>query len=160
LFDYDPPGNHNLGQLGWCEAAFVPSFEKKIIEDRWDYELVQDFAGRQVLYFKGRRDGFMSEYLDHPVKDKKTWEKNVKWRLDPKIIQRYFDLNKRMEQAAAFASQGMMITQTLVGGYMYLRSLIGPENLLFMFCDNPALIHDCMRTWFELAVDVISHHQK
>ena len=25
LFDYDPPGNHGLGQLGWCEAAFDPS---------------------------------------------------------------------------------------------------------------------------------------
>ena len=33
LFDYDPPGNHHLGQLGWCEAAFQPAFEVKIIED-------------------------------------------------------------------------------------------------------------------------------
>ena len=23
----------------------------------------------------------MPEYVDHPVKDQKTWEENVKWRL-------------------------------------------------------------------------------
>jgi uroporphyrinogen-III decarboxylase len=160
LFDYDPPGNHNLGQVGWCEAAFVPPFEEKIVEDLGNYELVQDFAGRHVLYFKGRRDGFMPEYLDHPVKDRRTWEENVKRRLDPTTKKRYSDLSKRMEEAAAFASRGLMITQNLIGGYMYLRSLIGPENLLFMFYDNPALIHDCMRTWFELADAVINQHQK
>ena len=49
----------------------------KVLEDRGDYEVVQDFAGRHVLYFKGRRDGFMPEYLDHPVKDMKTWEENA-----------------------------------------------------------------------------------
>ena len=27
LFDYDPPGHHHLGQLGWCEAGFQPAFE-------------------------------------------------------------------------------------------------------------------------------------
>jgi uroporphyrinogen-III decarboxylase len=160
LFDYDPPGNYSLGQLGWCEAAFVPSFEEKIIEDRGDYELVQDFSGRQVLYFKGRRDGFMPEYLDHPVKDKKTWQENVKWRLDPKTKQRYSDLNQRMEQAATFASRGLMLSQNLIGGYMYLRSLIGPENLLYLFYDDPKLIHNCMKTWFELADAVTSQHQK
>ena len=63
--------------------ASCPVFETKVLEDRGDHELVQDFAGRHVLYFKGRRNGFMPEYVDHPVKDLRTWEENVKWRLDP-----------------------------------------------------------------------------
>ena len=45
LFDHDPPGNHGLGQLGWCEAAFYPAFETKVLEDRGDYELVQAMLG-------------------------------------------------------------------------------------------------------------------
>ena len=61
LFDYDPPGKHSLGQLGWCEAAFQPIFEVKVLEDRGTYELEQDYAGRHVLYFKGRRSGFMPD---------------------------------------------------------------------------------------------------
>jgi len=76
-FDLDPPGNHHLGQLGWCEASLVPSFPVKILEDLGDHELEQDHAGRHVLYFKDRRNGFMPEYVDHPVKDMKTWTENV-----------------------------------------------------------------------------------
>ena len=76
LFGVDEPGNYNLNGLGWCEAAFYPLFEEKLIEDRGAHEVVQDTAGRHVLYFKGRRQGFMPEYIDHPVKDMKTWEEN------------------------------------------------------------------------------------
>jgi uroporphyrinogen decarboxylase len=160
LLNYDPPGNHGLGQLGWCEAAFLPAFDTKVIEDRGDHELVQDGAGRHVLYFKGRREGFMPEYLDHPVKDMRTWEENVKWRLNPTTLGRYTDLENRMEFAKSQAKQGIMIQQNLIGGYMYLRSLIGPTNLPYAFYDMPNVIHDCMKTWFKLADYVIARHQK
>ena len=135
LFDYDPPGNHSLGQLGWCEAAFLPGFKEKELEDRGEHEVVQDVAGRKVLCFKGRRNGFMPEYLDHPVRDRETWEEDVKWRLNPGSDERYTDLPERMTKAQSAASQGMMITQNLVGGYMYLRSLFGPVDLLYKFHD-------------------------
>lgn len=160
LFNYDSPGNHHLAQLGWCEAAFAPLFEEKILEDRGHHELVQDSAGRHVLFFKGRRSGFMPEYLDHPVKDRKTWEENVKWRLNPESPQRYEGLPARMDEAKAAAARGLMISQNLIGGYMYLRSMMGPEDLLYMFYDDPELIRDCMETWFQLADAVIARHQK
>jgi len=159
LFDYDPPGIHHLGQLGWCEAALQPAFEVRILEDRGEYELEQDFAGRHVLYFKGRRDGFMPEYIDHPVTDQRTWEENIAWRLDPDTPTRHADLEERMAQAQALAGQGMMISQNLIGGYMYLRSLIGPERLLFAFYDMPEVIHAAMQAWLRLADAVIARHQ-
>jgi len=160
VFGYDPPGNYSLGQLGWCEAAFIPAFEVKVLEDRGEYELEQDFAGRQVLYFKGRRDGFMPEYVDHPVKDQRTWEENVRWRLNPAEPSRFADLKERMAEAKAQAARGMMISQNLIGGYMYLRSLMGPTELLYLFCENPALIHACMQAWLDLADTVIARHQE
>ena len=160
LFDYDPGGNHGLGQLGWCEAAFVPAFEDKIVEERGEHEVIQDFAGRHLLVFKGRRNGFMPEYIDHPVKEMKSWDEDVKWRMNPTSEERYADLEQRMEAAKVAAGKGMIITQNLVGGYMYLRSLIGPEDLLYKFYDEPELIHDCMRVWFELADAVIARHQE
>lgn len=160
LFGFEDFGTFNLGELGWCEAGFNPSFEEKIIEDRGDYEVVQDFAGRHVLFFKGRRNGFMPEYLDHPVKDMETWVESCKWRMDPFSPERYKNLEERMNSAKESASEGRFITQQIVGGYMYLRSLIGPESLLYMFYDNPELIHECMKTWFELADTVISKHQE
>lgn len=160
LFDYDPPGNHALGQLGWCEAAFEPKFEEKILEDRGKHEVIQDFAGRKVLCFTGRRSGFMPEYLSHPVKDMKTWDKEVKWRLDPGSHERYCGLASRMEKAKEAAAQGLVITQNVIGGFMYLRSLIGPADLLYKFYDIPDLIHDCMETWLKLTDTVISRHQE
>jgi uroporphyrinogen decarboxylase len=122
--------------------------------------VVQDFAGRATLCFKGRRNGFMPEYLDHPVKDMATWEEKCKWRLNPDTPERYADLEERMETGRDAASRGLIITQGVVGGYMYLRSLIGPEGLLYMFYDNPQLIHDCMQTWFNLADAVTTRHQE
>lgn len=160
LFNYDPPGGIGLGGLGWCEAAFYPAFEKKILEDRGEHEVVQDHAGRHVLCFKGRRSGFMPTYLEHPVKDQSTWERDVKWRLDPSTPEREADMAKAVEKVKEAAAKGMMISQRLVGGYMYLRSLIGPEDLFYKFYDEPELIHDCMKTWLELCDFVTAYHQK
>ena len=95
-----PVGTFSLGQLGWCEAGLCPVFETRVLEDRGEYEVVQDFAGRHVLCFKGRRDGFMPEYVDHPVKDMRTWEEHVQWRLDPASPERYADLEERMDGGA------------------------------------------------------------
>jgi hypothetical protein len=160
LFGYEPGGSHNVSGLGWCEAAFSPRFEEKILEDRGEHELVQDAFGRHVLCFKGRRSGFMPEYVDHPVKDMKTWEALCKWRLDPTSPERFAAHDDAMAQARSAAAEGKMITQRMVGGYMYLRSLIGPGDLLYKFYDEPALIHDCMQTWLAMAQAVISRHQE
>lgn len=160
LFRFDPEGKVSLGQLGWCEAAFNPVFETFVVEDRGDCEVVQDTAGRNVLFFKGRRSGFMPEYLEHPVKDRQSWEENVKWRLDPLTPDRYLNLEARMKEFITAAGRGLIVTQQIIGGYMYLRSLIGPESLLYAFYDMPDVIHDCMRSWFELADSVIAAHQQ
>ena len=160
LFQFDEPGNHDVAGLGWCEAGFVPLFEEKVLEDRGDYELVQDPAGRHVLYFKGRRSGFMPEYVDHPVKDMKSWKDSCEWRMDPSTHERLDAIRTVIPEAVEHAKTGKMIVQRVVGGYMYLRSLIGPEGVLYMFYDQPEVIHACMQTWLGLADSVIARYQE
>jgi len=160
VFGYDPPGEYTLGGIGWCEAAFCPAFEEKVLEDRGEHEVVQDFAGRAVLCFKGRRSGFMPEYLDHPVKDMASWEERCRWRLDPTTPERWTNFAASMQPAIAAAGEGKMIVQGLVGGYMYLRSLFGPEEILYAFYDMPEVVHACMETWCALADAVIARHQQ
>jgi uroporphyrinogen decarboxylase len=160
LFGYDHGGSHGLGQLGWCEAEFRPLFETCVLEDRGDYELVQDHAGRRVLCFKGRRSGFMPTYEDEPVKDWHSWEDQCKWRLDPASAERYADLDVRMAAARAAAAEGKIISQGIIGGCMYLRSLAGPHKMMTMLYEQPDLMHDCMKTWFALADAVIARHQQ
>ena len=161
LFGFDAPGLFSLGGLGWCEGGFIPTFEEKWIRDEGDsYEIIQDYAGRHVKYFKGRRQGFMPEYVDHPVKDQKTWEEQCKWRLDPQTPERYTRIADTVVRARKAELEDKVICQNLVGGYMYLRSLMGPLELMYLLYDDPNLIHDCMKTWFELADIVIARHQE
>jgi uroporphyrinogen decarboxylase len=160
LFGFDPPGKYCLGNLGGCEAAFLPAFDVKVLEDQGDYELVQDFAGRAVKYFKGRRNGFMPEYIDHPVKDDKTWEERCLWRLDPKNPGRLPGITQDAAKAEAAASEGQIIGAYMVGGYMYLRSLFGPVDLLYAFYDKSGLVKRCMEAWLTLADGVLSIMQK
>jgi uroporphyrinogen decarboxylase len=160
LFMYEEAGSVGIGGLGGCEAAFLPQFEVEVLEDRGAYELVRDQSGRHVLYFKNRRSGFMPEYVDHPVKDMKSWEQSCKWRMDPNSPQRYENLEKNMQGVIEKANRGYTVGQYSVGGYMYLRSLMGPEGVLYKFYDEPDLIHDCMQTWLALADRVTAEHQK
>lgn len=160
LFMYEDTAISGIGGLGGCEAAFLPGFKVEILEDRGDYELVRDSAGRHVLYFKGRRNGFMPEYVDHPVKDMKSWEEECKWRMNPNSPERYVNLEEKMQNTITREKEGCVIQQYTVGGYMYLRSLMGPEGIMYKLYDEPELIHDCMKTWLELADRVTAEHQK
>ncbi|MDR0877504.1 MAG: uroporphyrinogen decarboxylase family protein [Treponema sp.] len=160
LFGFDPPGKFSIGNLGWCEAGFCPIFEDKVLEDQGEYELVQDFAGRSVKCFKNRRSGFMPEYVDHPVKDIKSWEEKCLWRMDPKSPERLPGIEKAVAGAKAAAAEGQVICANLVGGYMYLRSLMGPVDIMYLLYDNPQLIHRCMEAWLKLADSVYTRIQK
>ncbi len=159
-FHYHPQAFHTFRGAGGCEAAMVPYFDEKVLEDRGRHEVVRDKVGRHVLCFKGRRNGFMPEYLDHPVKDMQTWERDIKWRLKPEAPERFADLEKTREQALLAQRQGLLMRQKIVGGYMYLRSLIGPQELLYFFYDEPELLHDCMRSWLEVSDAVTARHQQ
>jgi len=147
IFRFDEPATCMIFGAGCNEAPFSPRFEVKVLEDRGDYELVQDIVGREVLYFKNRRNGFMPEYINHPVKDMYSWEKDCKWRLAPDI-ERIAAIKEDIDNAAKGAKDGKIVTHYIVGAYMYLRSMIGPIDLLYKFYDDPELIHDCMKTWF------------
>jgi uroporphyrinogen decarboxylase len=43
---------------------------------------------------------------------------------------------------------------------MYLRALVGPEEICYLFLDNPALIHRMMQAWLELADAVAARVQQ
>ncbi|MCR5264316.1 MAG: hypothetical protein K6D94_10605 [Clostridiales bacterium] len=160
LFGFDKPAHCMVGNLGGCEAPFVPEFKEEVLEDRGEHELVRDKAGRQVLYFKGRRSGFMPQYVGHPVRDMKSWEENCLWRMDPGSPERAARLEKAVPPALEAAKKGFVVEQYIVGGYMYLRSLIGGEDLLYKFYDDPKLIHACMEQWLKVADRTMEYYQK
>jgi len=152
LFNFDAPAQTGPGlDLGWCEPPFLPAYEEKVVRDEGRTEIIQDRAGRWLRVFKGRRHGFMPEYVRHPVRSWKDWEEEVAPRLDPADTRRWEGLQERCRAAEERRrTQSVMVRQGIVGGYMYLRALMGPEDLLYAFCDKPDLVHAMMRRWAEL----------
>ena len=160
FFQFDPPGQFELWQLGWCEAQFFPQFETKVLEERGETEIVQDHAGRRLLCFKGKRQGFMPEYVGHPVTVRKSFEEQVLWRMDPATPERLAAIDATLDAARQAEAAGMMISQRIIGCYMYLRSLMGPEEVLYAFYDDPELVHRCLQGWFRLADAVTARYQQ
>jgi len=159
-FHMQPEGSIFLYGAGGCEADFCPAFESVVLEDRGDKQVIRDSAGRSVLVFKDAPASFMPEYVDHPVKDMETWEKLCVWRLDPNTPERYAAMDRRLAEAIPLAKKGWMMSQNVAGGYMYLRSLMGPEDLMYLLYDDPELIHACMEKWFEIADAATAYNQK
>jgi len=149
LFKFDPAAMVNAGaNLGWCEPPFLPLYEEKVIKDEGRTEIIQDAAGRWIRVFEGRRHGFMPDYVKHAVTSEEDWEKDVLPRLDPDNAKRYEGLREKSEEAGKWQKNDqVMVQQLMIGGYMYLRSLVGPEGLLYAFHDQPQLLHKMMKHW-------------
>ena len=160
FFNYDTTSIIDTGvNLGWTEPAFLPCYEEKLIEDLGDVEIIQDVAGRHVKFFKGRRHGFMPTYIKHPVSCMADWE-SVAPRLDAQSPERWNGIAERVRARRLEADNaGGIINQTMIGGYMYLRALIGPEDLLYKFYDEPELIHAAMQAWLRLADEALTRVQ-
>ena len=159
LFGFERLVKYYMKGLAGCSAPFSPAFENVIIETTDEYDIVRDGAGRTVKYFKGRRDGFMPQYLDFPVKDLNTWN-GLAWRLDCNTKERNEALLNGIKDAVGHSASGYHLIQYIVGAYMYLRSLIGGEQLLYAFYDDPKLIHTCMKKWLELSEYVTGKYQE
>lgn len=151
LFMYDPQAIFSTGvNLGWTALPFLPAFEDKVLEVDGDHEIIQDVSGRQLRVFRGRRHGFMPDYLKHAVSNMADWE-SVAERLDPANEERWQGLpDQVIAQRQRTDSEGGILGQNLIGGYMYLRALVGPEDLLYMFYDQPGVVHAAMRGWLNL----------
>ena len=153
-FSFDP--EVWMGQaidLGWCEAPLVPAYEEKLLRVEDGHDIVQDFVGRVKAYPIGVREQVMPTYLKHAVATREDWENDVRPRLDPGTPERSKGYAERAAACRGRLERGEAVHSAgAVGGYMYLRSLVGPVELLYMFYDDPDLVHSMMRTWRDLMV--------
>ena len=160
FFYYDEPADHPIEMLGWCEPPFIPPMEAKVIETNDKYDIVRDEAGRTVRFKKGKRHGFMPTYLKHAVTCDRDWEEDVLPLLDLNTSDRWANMPQIIENVKKADAENKLISQRIIGGYMYLRALIGPEEVCYMFMDNPKLIHKMMQRWLDLSDTVTSRIQE
>ncbi len=131
---------------GGVRLGLVPLFDETVLEDRGDYELVQQVDGARVL-----RKKYMSTIpLDagHLLTDRESWERHYKPRLDPEHPDRYppnFD-----ECVKVWADPERAFPLFLPAGSLYgwIRNWTGLENLSMVLYDDPS--------WFEEMVTTVS----
>jgi hypothetical protein len=102
----------------------------------------------------------MPEYVDHPVKDMKSWEERYAWRMDLLAPGRVPAIQKAVEGAKEAVAESQAIVVNLTAGYMYLRSLTGPVDVMYLLYDNPELIERCMQAWFKAVDHALGEYQK
>ena len=161
-FGFDP--HVWMGQavdLGWCEAPLEPRYAEKILRVEDNHEIVQDFIGRVKAYPIGIREQVMPTYLKHAVATRRDWEEEVRPRLDPASPARWKDYEKNAALHRERLARGEALhTASIIGGYMYLRSLVGPMELPLMFYDDPDLLHSMMDAWRTLMIPCLRRVQR
>jgi uroporphyrinogen decarboxylase len=151
LFGFDPLWTDAGVNLGIC-----PAFQPEVLEDEGETIVHRDEHG--VLQ-RSRKDGTsMSEWLDYPVKDWKTWREH-KQRFDPDSPGRFPPDWK--ERAKALRESDVPV---VVGVYPYgflggPRTMMGAEACLVACALQPDLVEDINRTlcnlWLRLCSRIV-----
>lgn len=151
-------GMHRLDLFSKTDAEsfyptppIVPVFEIKVLEEDERTRVETTFGG-QIVRVSKKYPWRMPTYLDHPVKDRATWNK-YKWRLDPNVPERWpSDWDAFVEKRNSEDTPVCL----LAGGFFGpLRSMMGLEQLLYLFYDDPILVEDMMDTMLYLETEVI-----
>ena len=150
-------GMHRTDLFGITDAEsfyptppIVPVFEIRTLEEDERSRVETTFGGQTVRVSK-EFPWRMPTYLDHPVKDRATWNQ-YKWRLDPDTPERWpSDWDGFVKQRNSEDTPVCL----LAGGFFGpLRSMTGLEPLLLLFYDDPILLEEIMDTVLHLEMEV------
>ena len=136
--------------------GIVPPYEPRFISEDERTITFAGGAGRTVKTLKADIDagwgGSMSMYLDHPVKDRATWNEHKK-RLDPHTPERWpSDWDAYVQE---MNSKSEPLSLPVGGFYGFPREWVGHDRMLYMFYDDPNLIEDMMEQLLYLETEII-----
>ncbi len=155
LYD-ESPYAEDLVDLVGTDVPLEPAFEEKIIAENDPYVQIRTISGavEQFPKDKSRLTGeIMPLYVKEPVETEADWYHVIKPRLNPATPERRIKFNDKSDQVADQVNQKKKLySANTIGGYMFLRALLGLEDTLLAFYDHPKMVHDMMRTWRHLVL--------
>lgn len=121
-----------------------PGFEPVVLEDRGDTLIVRDGDG--VTKEQGRFLGSIPRHLDHTLKDRASWEREVCWRLDGSDPRRYPPHWERYVERYTDTARDYPLG--IGGGSLYgkLRDLMSVERLSMLVYDDRPLFEEMVAT--------------
>ena len=128
----------------------VPTFEIEVLREDERHRVETTYGGATIEVSK-EFPWRMPKYLDHPVKDRASWNEYKK-RLDPDTPERWpSDWDAFVARTNGQDAPTMLL---LEGFFGVLREWTGLESLLYMLYDDPDLVEDMMEQVLCLALGV------
>lgn len=140
--------SHSGVSVGLC-----PGFEYKVLEDRGDHEVIQDWEGVRTLRKKFL--GSIPIHLGHLLEDRDSWNEHYKPRLNPDTPER---IPANFAQRVEEMNHPDYPYPVVVGAgslYGWLRNWFGMENLAYVVYDDPAWFEEMVETITELILAVL-----
>lgn len=163
-FLYDEyPYCEQLVDLVGIDIPVVPAFVEDVIDTDESYIYIRTISGAVEKFPKEKRrwGEVMPLYVSNPVETREDWYDKIKPRLDPETPGRWNRFYENIDNIVCLVESGMKLYEAAcIGGYMYLRAMLGPEKVCLTFYDDPEMIHDMMRTWLNLAKTCLLKVQK
>jgi len=122
--------------------GFCPRFERKILKNDGEKRTVRDELGLTFIEKIGHST--IPMYIDYPVKTFQDWEQLKEQRLNPNASERF-----PTDWLSIIAGMKERDAAIQIGNFPYglfgtARDLMGVENLLIGFYEEPELIHNIM----------------
>ncbi len=138
--------------------GMTPGFETKVLEETQDYRIIRNSAGVVHKVHTGGGDT-IPQFMDHTLKDRKSWEEEFLPKLDISLESRYpenredwHDLKARLNAPDFDRPIGINIGSI----FGWLRDWMGFENITVMMYDDPELMHDMIGHLATLITTVIT----
>ncbi len=122
-------------------APVRPRFTPQVLEEDERTRVIVNEAGVKLRQFKADPQR-MPLWLEAPVKTRKDWEEYKK-RLDPHHPERWL-VQDWESYADRLAKRDYPLGLDVGSFYGLLREWVGAEELMYLFYDDPQLVHDMM----------------
>jgi len=134
---------------------FAPMFDVKVVNEAEDRLTYVDVDGVTRVFLK--KEATIPAAIDWPIKDRASWKKLKAERLDLKDISSRFPPHWG-QLLAEYRNRDYPLA---IGGYPHglfgtPSHLMGYENLFVAYATDPALVHDILKTFTELWINVYS----
>jgi len=155
----EPPCSGGPGV--WINHRMIPEFEEKVIEEKEDSIVVQDWKGNiceisksfDVTYLRLAKDFVTRRWIKCPVENRADWEQ-MKTRYDvddpTRLPENLPELGRSLE------GHEHVVGTILHGPFWQLREWLGFEGLCMRFLDDPDLVRDMIDFWTTYVATLLS----
>ena len=153
--------NFDDGIIAFPINSFIhPKDETIILEETEEKVKLIDGDGITKIVIKGSR---MTQWIGWPVKDFHSWEefKEKKFKIDyeKRLAKNFSEYENKIKEN----KNPLILFGEPIGFYGSLRFLLGEENLLYMYYDNPKLIKSInaflTNFWINIAEEILGKYE-